>query len=502
MSNNDHPRELGRKQVGIWVRVSTEDQARGESPLHHETRARSYAEAKGWEVATVYRLDGVSGKDVAKHPECLRMRADIASGRVTGLLFSKLARLARSAIHLLEFAEFFQKHGAHLISLAEQIDTTTPHGRAQYGMIATFAQWEREEISSRVAASVVVRAKMGKPLGGVAPFGYMWQDKKLLPNPETTPIRRLVHELFLEHRRKGTVARILNERGIRSATGKMWSDAAILRLLTDPTAKGLHRANYSRSPGKGLAWELKPESEWIYNEVPAIVSEELWDSCAAILAEQARTNKRPARRTRHLFSGLTYCQCGEKMYVPSNSPKYTCKACRNKIPVIDLEFVFRDQLRGFFLSSDEVRKQLEQANEGILTKEALLLSLETETEGVQAEMDKMMQLYLAGELRKEGFGERYQPLEDRRNQLHDEIPRLQGEIDYLRISLTSSDEVVREAQDLFARWADLTSEEKRHIVEQVIERITIGEGEVHIDALFRPVSPETVATTQTIPRDH
>src|SRR6187399_269759 len=114
------------KSVGIWLRVSTEDQVKGESPKVHEVRARTYAESKGWTVVAVYRLDGVSGKDVASHAECLRMRQDVRRGVIQALLVSKIARLARSAIHLLEFADFFKKHDVHLVSLAESIDTTTP----------------------------------------------------------------------------------------------------------------------------------------------------------------------------------------------------------------------------------------------------------------------------------------------------------------------------------------------------------------------------------------
>lgn len=56
--------EESAKRVGIWIRVSTEDQVRGESPEHHERRARHYAEAKGWDVVEVYRLDAISGKTV------------------------------------------------------------------------------------------------------------------------------------------------------------------------------------------------------------------------------------------------------------------------------------------------------------------------------------------------------------------------------------------------------------------------------------------------------
>src|ERR1051325_6811259 len=89
------PRSEESKRVGIWLRVSTEDQARGESPQHHEARARAYATAKGWTVATVYNLGGWSGKTVKDNPECKRMMHDVAAGRVSGLGFSKLARLAR-----------------------------------------------------------------------------------------------------------------------------------------------------------------------------------------------------------------------------------------------------------------------------------------------------------------------------------------------------------------------------------------------------------------------
>src|SRR5262245_35212923 len=98
------------KPVGIWIRVSHADQVKGESPAHHEERARAYARAKGWEVATVYRLDAVSGKSVMDLPECRAMLDDIAGKRIGGLIFSKLARLARNTKELLDFADFFEKH--------------------------------------------------------------------------------------------------------------------------------------------------------------------------------------------------------------------------------------------------------------------------------------------------------------------------------------------------------------------------------------------------------
>lgn len=474
------------KRVGIWVRVSTEDQVKGESPEHHERRARLYAEAKGWNVVELYRLDALSGKTVWDYPETKRMLADIKSGHITGLIFSKLARLARNTKELLDFAEMFRDCDADLISLAESIDTSTPAGRLFYTMIAAMAQWEREEIAARVAASVPIRAKMGKQLGGQAPFGYQWKEGKLFPEPTEGTIRKLMYELFREHERKKTVARILNERGYRTRNGSLFTDTTITRLLRDPTAKGVRRANYTISKDNKKAWELKPESEWVLHEVEAIISEDLWNEVNAILDTQQEKGKRPARQVIHLFAGLTYCGCGQKMYVPSNTPKYVCHGCRNKIPVVDLEGVFHEQIKNFFFSTQEIAEHIGKANATIHEKEELLLVLLKEQKRLTVEVDKLYDLYQAGAIDKAGFGTKYHPLAERQRQLEDEIPQVQAELDVLKISHLSQEEIITGARDLYSRWPELPQEEKRRIVEAITDRIVIHDDEVEINLFYAP----------------
>lgn len=482
------------KSVGIWLRVSTEDQVKGESPEHHEKRARAYAEVKNWNIKEVYRLDAVSGKSVMDHPETKRMLADIRSHKIRGIIFSKLARLARNTKELLDFADIFRECDADLVSLQEAIDTSTPAGRLFYTMIAAMAQWEREEIAERVAASVPIRAKLGKPLGGAAPFGYRWVDKRLVVDGKEAPIRKRVYELFLEHRRKRKVARLLNESGYRTRNGGRFSDTTVDRLLRDPIAKGKRRMNYTKSLGQHKKWVVKPEDQWIHINVEPIVSEEIWAQCNQILCEQhQKQNRRPAE---HLFTGIVFCHCGNKMYVPNRSPKYTCYKCHNKIPAADLEAIYHEQLKTFFFSNDEISTYLSKADELINDRQRLYTSLEEEAKRLKDEMDKMVRLYLDGEMPKEGFGNHYRPLEDRLKQIQNQLPELQGEIDYLKIQYLSSDEVLSEAKDLHERWPALELAEKRNIVETITHKITIGNDEVAINLSYMPSSAEVTTGMQ------
>ena len=360
------------------------------------------------------------------------------------------------------------------------------------------AQWEREEIADRVKASVAIRAKLGKPLNGKVSFGYQWSDNKLIPHPQEAPVRKLIYDLFAEHERKKTVARILNDRGYRTRDGSKFSDTSIGRLIQDPTAKGLHRANYTRRVAGNKPWALKPEHEWVLNPVEPIVSEELWQRCNDLLESRRTKQMRPGKRPVHVFAGLVSCACGKRMYVPSNTPKYVCTACRNKIPIVDLEGIFMDELKDYLVSPERVADYLSKADGAVTERTRLLEILRKEHETVKGEADKTYRLYLDGALTVPQFKEKFQPLDARKHQIEEEIPRVESEIDLLKINGLSSEHIMAEARNLHARWPKMNAEDRRRIVESLVKSITVGKGEISINLYKLPTCEEMTIKQRTL----
>jgi len=488
-----------RLSVGIWIRVSTEDQANSDSPEHHLERAKLYAKAKGFDVREVYDLSGVSGKSVKENPEAKRMLVDVKRGHIKGLIFSKLARFARNTKELLEFADLFQQHNATLVSLDESIDTGTPAGRLFYTIIAAMAQWEREEIGARVRSSIGIRAKLGKPISGACPYGFMWKDKKLVQHPTEAPIRREAYELFLKLRRKGAVAREMNKRGYRTRNGRPWLDSYVTRILEDTSAKGIYMHNRTKRTGNWKA-EPKPESEWGIVPVEPIVSEKVWDEVNRIVEEQRKAMVRPGKRPKHIFAGKLRCKCGRSMYVLSATPKYFCEACRTRLPIVDLEAVFLDRLKDLFTDPERIAGFIRKANDAVAEKERLLESNKAEIARLKAQTARAYQLYLDQAIDSPRFKELTGPQEERIRQLQEDALRIQSELDLSRVNGFSTEAVVSEAQLLQDRWPTYGTEEKRRVVESMVDKITVDGDVQEIEITFSGVntSEETTNSQQTV----
>jgi len=480
-------------KVGIWIRVSTEDQAKGESPKNHEKRARMYAELKGWKVVELYDLSGVSGKSVIEHPEAQRMLQDVSKGKIKALIFSKLARLARNVRELLEISDHFQKYGADLVSIEESIDTSTPAGRLLFTVIGALAQWEREEISARVSASVPVRAMQGMPTGGQGPFGYHWVNKKLVPHPEEAVVVKEIYNTFLETKKILTTSKIINEKGYRSRKGAKFGKTTIKRILTDPVYKGQKRANYTKSKGNKKSWVLKPENDWVWFNVEPIIDSKTWEEVNAIIEKNARPfPKLPpcVYSARYPFSGLVYCECGSKMYVMKYKgmkiPKYRCRKCNNKIKENILMEQFKEGLKCMVVKPEQLQAEMEAEEKIINQKEKELQTLSAELKKVNLKIDKLIDMYNDDLLQKDIFRERLNILQERKQQIEETIPEIEAEIAFYKVSETGKDYILTQATTLYSIWDELEKESQIKIIKEILSSIRVTKDKLEYEFYFLP----------------
>ena len=160
-------------QAALYVRVSTLEQVTdGYSIGVQKEKLSAYAAAQSYDITDIYSDAGFSGKDLHS-PAMERLLSDGKSGQTHTVLVYKLDRLSRHVKDVLELIELFDKYSVSLYSLTEQLDVSSPFGRAALKMSATFSELERETIVERMQMGKDARARSGKyTCPGKAPFGY------------------------------------------------------------------------------------------------------------------------------------------------------------------------------------------------------------------------------------------------------------------------------------------------------------------------------------------
>lgn len=490
--------------VGIWIRVSTEDQAKGESPEHHRKRAEQYASYKGWDVTETYDLSGISGKTVLDHPEAQRMWRDIQTGRIKALLFSKLARLARNVRELLDIGDFFRDQGANLVSLGENIDTSTPAGRLFYVVLAALAEWEREEIAARVKASVRVRAKMGKRLGGKGQFGFVWvpisedpecKEKKLVHSPTEAPIVARIFDTFLSEKKYLTTAKIINSKSWRTRNGTLWGKTSIKRILKDEIYAGKRRLNYSESKGNKKSWKLKPETEWEYADVEPIVTKDVFDRVQTIIGRiEAKYPSEPSFLGKYALGGLLVCggaDCkNNKMYVGKydgmKTPRYRCRTCKSKINEDVVMQELRKGLEQIVIHPKQLETTARSDEAAIKDKEKQVQALRASLAGIERKIGNAFDLMSDEIISKADFAGRYNSLKQQKQEIEDEMPRLEGEIDYMKMQQIGKRQLLDSATRLSTIWDTISPPDKGKLIREIVSEIVVGEDSLHFELFYLP----------------
>jgi site-specific DNA recombinase len=172
--------------------------------------------------------------------------------------------------------------------------------------------------------------------------------------------------------------------------------------------------------------------------------------------------------------------------------------CRNKIPIMDLEGIFMDELKDYLVSPERVAEYLSKADGAVTERNRLLETLRKEHEAVRGEADKTYRLYLEGALTVPQFKEKFQPLDTRKHQIEEEIPRVESEIDLLKIDGLSSEHIIAEARNLHARWPKMNAKDRRRIVESLVKNIKVGKGEIAINLYYLPTCEEMTIKQRTL----
>jgi site-specific DNA recombinase len=460
-------------RVIIYVRVSTQEQAReGYSIGEQIDRLTRYCEAMRWTIVRTYTDPGFSGATMDR-PGLNALIHDAQAGLTDRVLVYKLDRLSRSQLDTLYLIEkVFLANDVDFISMSENFDTSTPFGRAMVGILAVFAQLEREQIRERMMMGKAARGKEGLYHGGVnTPIGYDYQDGHLVVNDWERAQIAEAFRLAAGGMAPARIAERFSEAGYAHKYGP-WNGRSVKRVLRNRAYLG-----YIQHVGK-----------WYKGEHEAIVSEEIFDRVQRILDQRSEQylvyNRRPGKATSYL-GGFVYCKkCGAR-YIRSVSSylgksgqrlvykKFICAsrdgrkkgqvkdpACKNKIWKEEelTELVFGEIRKLAADPEHMIRLQAEKADDD---RPAVIRA---EIGKLDDQIARLMDLYTVDQMPLELLQERIHKLADRKARLEAELTAADQKPDLDVIRLVSSFGDILDRGDF---------DEIRTVISSLIERIEI-----------------------------
>ncbi len=227
-------------RAAIYVRVSTEDQAReGFSLEAQKERLISYCEAQGWDVAAVYADEGQSGRS-SNRPEYKKMLEEKEDWDT--ILVMKMDRIHRNSKNFMIMMENLEKWGKKFTSMQESLDTSNAVGRFVVDIIQRIAQLESEQIGERTKMGMAQKHESGNGLLGFnPPFGYRIKDNDLEIVEEEAPVVQEIFNRYLRGETMDQIAWTLNRDGITTRMQKPWSVWSISHILHNPAYAGFRR---------------------------------------------------------------------------------------------------------------------------------------------------------------------------------------------------------------------------------------------------------------------
>jgi site-specific DNA recombinase len=317
-----------KKIAGLYIRVSTEDQAReGFSLPEQEKRLRAMCEYKGYEIYKVYEERGISAKTGNHRPKFEELLQDIRNKKCNTIVVLKLDRLTRSVYDWENILKFLEENDAYLDCANDDINTTNANGKMISRILTSVSQQEIERTSERTKVGLSGAIKEGH-IPHKAPFGYKHVDKKLVPDETTKDQIIRIFNLYYEGNSYQTISNIYNEEKVFGKTN--WQDSTILKIIENEIYKGdFVHGKRTKHP------------TYYENVVEPLISKELWEECQVQKKKNSRHYK---RKEDYLFLQKLKCPICKRILAGKATTKkngniyyyYYCHDCKITIKETDI----------------------------------------------------------------------------------------------------------------------------------------------------------------------
>jgi DNA invertase Pin-like site-specific DNA recombinase len=178
----------------------------------------------------IFRDEGISGKRSDNRPG-LQAALDMV-GKGDALVVYSLSRLSRSTKDALILAETLSRKEADLVSLSEEIDTTTAAGKMVFRMLAVLSEFERDQVSDRTRFALAHKKANGEKTGGDIPFGYSLDGRRLVEDQNEQKAVALIRDLRGKGYRLQAICWELEKEGYRTRRGNLkWQPKTVSRII-------------------------------------------------------------------------------------------------------------------------------------------------------------------------------------------------------------------------------------------------------------------------------
>ena len=469
--------EEERKVAGIYIRVSTEDQAReGFSLGEQEEKLKQLCDYKGYEVYKVYCDAGISAKDMEHRPKFQEMLKDMKDGKINYIVAYKLDRVTRSVRDLEELISQLEKYNTYLVCDRDDVNTSTANGRFFVRMLTVLSQLEIEIVSERTKFGLNGAIKSGHLPGQVA-LGFRKDgNRKTIIDPATAPIIKRVFDLYLQGKTFLQISNIFNEEKVLN---KNWKDTHIERIINNRLYMGDYEM-YKRLK------EWKNVEPVIYmNVVDPIIPRYIWEECQAQKIINQRTYTRD--RVYTFFQKLKCPKCGKIMKCKGSGGKrrkyvyYNCEDCHENIRESYVEEEF-EKIVGQLLRFDNEYNELFLPLFADKEKSVDKSDIEREIINLTKQKERIKKAYMSEVVELDDFKEDLKVINEKLDILTKQLEKEQelknrnrftpekvmADRDLQRIFMQNGNDV-----SLFlTEWQTMTKEDKQEFIARYIESLT------------------------------